>query len=290
MRTLLRRAAALALLTAMIVPAALGAAPARKRARPAAAPRAATAAPGRSLVPLGTSAAYDSTLGDSIAEPRLFMAWHAPYGMPGASSNLQLGCRDTVGEDTLYLSFETGRNLEGFYGVSGWLRFHPAEGDTLGPFWHFGPGGTNLGSVRAQLDPDGSFPCSQPWNRSGFGNLAFKNGGMVGEMRFVYAVPVGQTVPVSATQRFCMARIILAHRRCHLAGSDQPVCLEWFDAQYSGGGRDLPIKLGERLVTINSPDGRVSLPYRRTGKVPAWAPRTPKSGAGPDSAGAWEHR
>ncbi len=289
MRQSLRRAVVLALLAALAASVALGAVAPRKRSsRPPSAARARTPAAG-TLSPLGRTADYDSTLGDSIREPRVFMAWHAPYGTRRAMPNLQLSCRDTVGEDTLFLSFETGRNLEGFYGVAGRLRFHPAHGETLGPFWQFQPGGANVGGIKAQIGLDPSLPCAQPWIRPGVGNLAFKYTPGFADLRYVYAVAVGQTSPVSAETRYCLARVIVDRRHCRLAGARQPVCVEWIESLYSGGGRDLAITQGERFVTINSPDGSVCVPYRRAGKVPSWVPKTAKPALPDTSNEGWEH-
>jgi hypothetical protein len=283
MTTLLRRASLLVLVALLVVPVALGATASRKRPRAAGATRAKAAPAAAVPVPaVAVAVPYDSTLGDSIREARLFMAWHAPYGTPGATANLDLSCRDTTGEDTLYLSFETGRTLEGFYGIATRLRFHPMEGDTLGPFWQFGARGVNVGGIKVQLDADGSFPCAQPWNRLGYGNLNYQFDPAVGEVQLVYAIPLQQTTPVSATTRYCMARLIVEHRRCRLGGARQPVCVEWFEAFYSGGGRDLQITAGDRFVSINSPDGGVCTPYRRAGRVRAWTPKTPLT-APPDT-------
>jgi hypothetical protein len=229
--------------------------------------------PAPSANPLARPAEFDSTEGDSIAEPLLFMAWHAPYGSPRARADLDLTCRDTSVVDTLYLSFETGRDLPGFYGMSAKLRFHPVEGDTLGAFWHFGREGDNPAGVKIQLDPDGTFPCSQPWIRPGLGAPAFDYTPWSSQLSFIYAVSAGEQAPVSARTRYCFARVLLDRRLCHLAGSRQPVCIEWVDAFYSGGGRDLPIERGPgRYVTVNSPDGSVCAPYRRLLKPGLWTP------------------
>jgi hypothetical protein len=274
-------------------PAEPGAAPAAA-APGAAAPGAATRDTGRTMAfPTSEAVAFDSTLGDSFAEPRIFMAWRAPYGTPGALSNLDLACDDTSRVDTLYLSFETGRDLPGFFGMSAKLRFYPAEGDTLGPFWFFGREGRNPGALMIQIDPDGTFPCSQPWVRPGLGGPTFEFRPWAAELSFVYAVAVGTEAPVSGRTRYCFARVLIARNRCHLAGSRQPVCIEWAEAFYSGGGRDLPIERGPaRYVSLNSPDGSVCDPYRRLSRLAPWTPARPGTGssgpvqaAPPDSTG-----
>jgi len=292
--------AVLALAGLSVLSLAAGRAPAAPGAAPplaapgSAAPHAASRDTGRTMVfPAPGSVAFDSTLGDSFAEPRLYMAWRAPYGMPRARTDLDLTCGDTSRVDTLYLSFETGRDLPGFFGMSAKLRFHPAEGDSLGPFWFFGREGANPGALQIQLDPDGTFPCSQPWVRPGLGAPGFEFHPWAAQLSFVYAVAVGAEAPVSGRTRYCFARVLFARNRCHLPGSRQPVCIEWAEAFYSGGGRDLPIERGPaRYVTVNSPDGSVCGPYRRLVRPAAWTPYRPGPGATapvraapPDSAG-----
>jgi hypothetical protein len=245
-------------------------------ALPAAAP-----GTGRMLVsPALRKAVFDSTRGDSFAAPQIYMAWKAPYGTPGARANLDLTCSDSSEVDTLYLSFETGRDLPGFVGLSATLRIHPADGDSLGPFWFFGSGGANPGVLKIQLDPDGTFPCSQPWVRSGVGVPIFKFHPWAGDLSFVYAVPLRSAVPISGRTRYCFARVLLEQRRCRLPGVRQPVCIEWVKAAYSGGGRDFPIRRGPaRYVTLNSPDGSVCGPYRSVTGPGGWRPARRGPGA-----------
>lgn len=272
---------ALAALAALFVPSPAATPPratprhALPRAKPGRdLPRAATSDTGRAMaVPAPAKAVFDTTEGDSFADPQLYLAWKAPHGMPGARANLNLTCGDSTEVDTLYLTFETGRDLPGFYGVSAKLRLHPADGDSLGLFWSFGRDGANPGALKIQLDPDGTFPCSQPWVRPGLGAPFFEFHPWVGELSFVYAVPLGQAAPISGRTRYCLARVLLDQRRCHLPGVRQPVCIEWAEAFYSGGGRDIPIKHGSaRFVTLNSPDGSVCEPYFRVTKPIIWTP------------------
>jgi hypothetical protein len=262
---------------------AAGRAPAAPRSaeRASVARRAAVRDTGRTLAPQVPErpAYFDSTRGDSFAEPQLFMAWRAPYGTPGAQANLDMDCSDTSRVDTLYLSFETGRDLPEFVGMSAKLLFHPAEGDSLGPFWSFGREGANPGALMIQLDPDGTFPCSQPWVRPGLGAPGFEFNPWLGQLTFVYAVSLDDVAPISGRTRYCYARVLLHRRHCRLAGLRQPVCVEWAEAFYSGGGNDIPIQRGPaRFVTVNSPDGSVCAAYRRVVRPSTWRPIRPARG------------
>lgn len=257
---------------------------ARTAAKPArTAPRAAPPDSVRALaVPAPERAAFDSTRGDSFAESQLFLSWKAPYGEPGARTNLDLTCGDTSEVDTLYLTFETGRDLRGFFGGAGKLRVHPAVGDTLGPFWRTGAGGPNSGTVRFQFDPDSTFPCPQPWVRPGISIPSSEFRPWGSEYSFIHAVILGDQVPISGRTRYCFGRMLFEQRRCWLPGARQPVCIEWVSAVYSGGGLDIPIESGSaRYVTLNSPDGSVSGPYRSAQKPRRWTFDRVKPGPAP---------
>jgi hypothetical protein len=147
--------------------------------------------------------------------------------------------------------------------VGAMLRFHPAFGESLGVHWFYGQDGANPGSLKMEFDPDGTFPCSQPWIRQGILAPGFEYHPWGVELTFVYAVTPDDAAPISGRTRYCCARILFRHKRCRLPGASQPVCIEWVYLYYSGGGQDFPIKRGPgRFVSLNSPDGRVCLPYR----------------------------
>jgi hypothetical protein len=262
-------AAALAALFAMFVgPAAPWAArkapgskrAARARSTPAGAPvRADSAA--HALV---DSSAIDTTVGDSFAAPRLELSWKGCPGAPGASANLDLACRSLGENDTLYLTFTAGRDVPHFMRMYGRLFLRPAADDTLGDFWDFAHDGENHGNLKIQFDPDPSFPCAQPWIRAGHGGVTYQFGRRASWLELAFAVPPESAVPVLGRERYCFARVIFDQRMCRaLAGVRQPVCLDWDQARYSGGGRLIQIDGGaERFATLNSADGAVCGPYR----------------------------
>lgn len=270
-------AAAVLALAALLVAAGAPGAPARRvppdRARagfPAPAP------PG---------AAYDSTRGDSVGESALYMAWGAPHGMPGARQDVTVSCGDTNRVDTLYLSLETGRDLPRLFAMFGRVDIHPAAGDSLGPFWDLGKGGANRGGLLVQVDADGTFPCARPWLYPGIGGTHYEATSALGELLAIYAVTPEDAAPIAGRTRYCFARLLLKHLRCDLAGARQPVCIEWREAGYSGGGEDLMVRRGpSRFVSVNSPDGSVCAPWRRVAWVGAWRPSPPRGAAPADSA------
>jgi hypothetical protein len=219
---------------------------------------------------------YDSTRGDSVGEAALYLAWGVPHGSPGARQNINVSCNDTTRMDTLYLSIETGRDLPRFFGMYGRLAIRPAAGDSLGGFWSIGKDGPNAGGLPIQMDPDDTFPCARPWIHPGIGGAVYEFSPAAGDLAVIYAVTAEDAAPVSGRTRYCFARLLFKHRRCDLDGARQPVCIEWREGGYSGGGPDLVVRKGQdRFVTVNSPDGAVCVPYRRPGAPAAWRPPVP---------------
>jgi hypothetical protein len=218
-------------------------------------------------------APYDSTRGDSVGEAVLYLSWGAPWGMPGARRNIMVSCDDTARVDTLYLSLETGRDLPRLVAMFGRIAFHPVAGDSLGAFWGFGQGGANRGGLLVQMDADGTFPCGQPWLYPGMGGTMYEVAGGTGELLVIYAVEPEDGAPIAGRTRYCFARLLLRHQHCRLEGAKQPVCVEWREAGYSGGGADLLVRRGaERFVSVNSPDCAVCGPYRHRLDVSPWRP------------------
>jgi hypothetical protein len=266
-----RGLALLALAALLVLGAAASGAPSRST-RPRAPRPAAARAPSaeRAKSPAARSAPFDSTAGDSFAQPRIYLAWHAPYGSPGARANLDLACGDTSRADTLFLSFKSGRDLPRFFAMWGRLLFHPAAGESLGAFWNYGHEGANQGGIGIQLEPDGSFPGPQPWVHNGGGAVIYESHRDTSNLDMIYAV----TTPISGRTHYCYARVLFYHRRCQLPGFRQPVCIEWVEARYSGGGNDFIIAHSPgRWVSVNSADGSVCRPYQGSRQVPALRPK-----------------
>jgi hypothetical protein len=217
---------------------------------------------------------FESAEGDSFGPPQLFLAWHAPYGMPGATDTISFGAGDSNRVDTLFLSFETGRDTRRFLGMMARLYFHPAFGDTLGIYWRYDYRSPNNRQVAIEFDPDGSFPCPQPWIRKGMGFPEFKfySGGAKLELYYVVTRPE-DIVPVDGRVRYCFARVMFRQTHWDLAGARQPVCIEWSLARMSAGRRDVVGRRGAgRCVSVNSADRSVCRPYRRTLIPDTWIP------------------
>ena len=223
--------------------------------------------------------AIGDTAGDVVyGEPKIYMAWRSPYGTPGATDTLSVPYGDTTRVDTLFLSFETGRDAHHFFGMWGRVYIHPPFGDTLQTYWHFGRGWYNQGNMRIEFDPDGTWPCAQPWIRNGFGEAAFDfdAAGHWGRLDLIYALRGEDTAPVDAHKRYCFARIMVRQRKSDLPGAHQPACIEWEMARLNFGGSDVLVSRGPaRFVSANSPNGAVCEPYRRSQMPRSWRPKGP---------------
>jgi hypothetical protein len=211
---------------------------------------------------------------DSFAPPQIFMAWHAPHGMPGATDTLTFAPGDSTRVDTLYLSFETGRDIRKFIGMWARLVFHPAEGDTLGEYWRFASGEANQGNLQLQFDPDGTFPCAQPWIRAGAAFPKYEFDPHAGVLELFYVnLNLPSIVAVDGRVRYCYARVMFVQKRADLAGARQPVCIEWTRAVFSAGRDDAVAERGPaRCVSVNSPGGGVCAPFRRDRGPSPWLP------------------
>ncbi len=243
------------------------------------APAAAQGAPGARRAPPG-SARFESSDVDSFAPPQLFIAWHAPYGTPGATDTISFGAGDSNRVDTLFMSFEIGRNTPQFLGMTARLYFHPANGDTLGTYWRYDSGSPNYRNLEIEFDPDGSFPCPQPWNRSGAGLVDFEFDAGGASLDLTYVITAMQNViPADGRVRYCFARVMFRQRRWDLPGARQPVCLEWAVSRFSSGLDEATARSGPgRCISMNSPDGSVCVPYRRNPGPLPWAPPRPVIG------------
>ncbi len=204
---------------------------------------------------------------------RLFLSWRAPWGHAGATPTLQPMLRDTAATDTLYLCMQPGRSSSTFNGFMATLEFRCAPGDTLGDFWAFERTGANAGGLGVQFGPVPEFPCPQPWAAAGAGRPAWTRTPTGGRLRLVFAVPYTQPGSVDSAGVYALARVLIRHQRARLAGSAQPLCVEWTEASLAFALKDEPVvRQGERFVSWNSPHGAVCDTWRSSGKPEPWTP------------------
>ena len=216
-----------------------GAAPGSKSAKPAKGGTKAAAAPA------------DTGQG---REPSIYLAWGAPHGMPGARAAITTSCSDSTAADTLYISFDPGKDQDRLIGIDANVFFRPMPGDTLGPYWYLG---RNL-RVDFEEPPEG---ITTPWPVIGAGMPRYRKDAEIGQLPLTFSVPASDAGPVKGGTRYHFARIILKHRGV-IEGCGQPVCVELYRLKPSFGPSGTWIMAGERFVSRNSPDGGVCSEYR----------------------------
>jgi hypothetical protein len=233
----------------------------------------------RSCLPLllGLATAPATALADDapLPTPTIHLSWRQPWGHPGAVEHLTVACDDTARVDTLYLTFEPGRSTPTFLGMYARLRFIPATGDTLMPFWHFQRGTENTGGLWAWFDSDSALPVPDPWAAAGTGAPLYVQGPDGGRLDLIYAVANTVAGPVEATRTYCYGRIMIHHRWLkRAAGCERPLCSQWDEAKLSfGNGPDVEAGVGgHRFVTWNSTDGSVCVPVQRALRTRVWRP------------------
>jgi len=205
---------------------------------------------------------------------QLYLTWHAPYGAPGATTDLSGAWGDSTREDTLYISFDLGTDAESFNGFMATLLLHPAIGDTLEQHWRFGHGMDNLKGVRPLWSIDSIPGARVPWR--GLRHLAaihydYTSG--LGTLKMTFAIPAGASRSFKYGERFCIGRLLFQRPSAGDLGARHPICIEWATSTLSlWFGYDPEVTSGERFVTWNAPDGRACEPFRAPVKVRPWKP------------------
>ena len=223
-----------------------------------------------------SSKASRDTVSEGASPFQVFLAWNAPYATPGARDNIQVACGDTARRDTLYVSFDPGRDYQTFYGMSVTLSFHAAPGDTLGPLWWFGGGESNPRNVRILFPVVPGWPCPGPWKTQGMSLPNYGRTSQGGMLDVMYAVSSDSAKALSKG-RYCFARIVFPRPTRDLANCDQPICIECVQSEigYQIGAKAAGLGAGgHRLVSWNSPGGKVCEPFRGARRVAPWQPNT----------------
>ncbi len=190
-------------------------------------------------------------------EARIYLSSHAPHGLAGADSSLVWACGDTTRVDTLYLSFDPGRACTTFVAMSANLWFHALTGDSLSGLWApVGAYGPPRG-IKVEYGPGSASDPPSPWQSFGAGLVAYvRPSRTAGMLRLVYAVPPQGGATVEAGRRYSFARVLLRRPAAGTPGCDQPVCVEWLEANMAYSIQDNPkITEGVKYVGLNTASG-----------------------------------
>ncbi len=159
----------------------------------------------------------------SPQQGRMFLSWHAPRGVPGATDTLRTACDDSERIDTLYVSVFTPLDLPNVIAMSATLHFSAEGPDSLGPFWDFKSGHANERSMFIEFDLGLTMGCPQPWRAAGSGAVRYDLAGATSELQLEYAIPSEQSIPITPEEQNCVARIRILEKRPHLGGCAQAV-------------------------------------------------------------------
>jgi len=207
----------------------------------------------------------------AAAEARLMLSWNAPYGTSRARDAIVVPC-DSAGVDTLYLSFDPGRDST-VIGMSATVYFHAAEGDTLGQFWKFDDMNGRYSPIRVSFDSDSAFGFTTPFLTPGAGQGRYDYVSGSGRVRMVYAIAANAASRVKAGHSYGLARLMVRRPPQGIGGCSQPMCVELHVATLAFAEQDVVDQnRGPRWVSINSPDGKVCETFRSTYGAKSWKP------------------
>lgn len=194
----------------------------------------------------------------AASPPKLYMAWHAPYGMPGATDNVQSACGDG-GRDTLFLTFETGMDTTRFDGLESVLFLRAPAGTLLSRRWE------DERFVEVYFPSDSIPGVTRMWR--GALNMTFayydRTSGS-GRLRLSNTRPPVRAVAVRDHTPYFFARVLFSHPPAGTEGCDQPICIEWASGEIAvdSTGSTIPSAHGgHEYVTMNSPNGTVCESY-----------------------------
>ena len=205
-------------------------------------------------------------------EARLFLSWNAPYGEPRATAAIAAPCGEGT-TDTLYLSFDPGKDAPGFVGGSAVLYFQAAPGSELPERWKKGTAADSPVRVTFDADPDHGFLT--PWSSQAAGGPYYDVLAGRGRLRLIYAMAANSGSGVKAGTLYGFARVLVPRSPAGAADCSTPLCIEWSSASLAYARDDeRNVEQGERWVTVNSPDGTACVRGRSSFGAAPWKPRT----------------
>ena len=190
------------------------------------------------------------------SEPKIYLSWGAPYGLPGASTSISWTGGDTTRVDTLFLSFDPGKDTT-LVGATTTMWFRALSGDSLGPLW-WSTGRLNPPhgmKFEFANTPVAGHPF--PWESFGIGDFGYtRPGRTVGQVRFLFAVAATRAAHVQGGKIYGLARVLLRRPPATAPGCDQSVCVEWGEATLAfAPGREPHITEGVTYVGLNATGG-----------------------------------
>lgn len=207
---------------------------------------------------------------------RFFLSWNAPDGEPRGRESLSAACGDSSRRDTLYVTFDPGRDTTRVIAVDAEIRLWPAPGDTLDRHWWF-ESRSNPANLLADFNLDGVPGAERIWEATGAGGVRTVSLPDTAKIRLVWAVRMQDGAVLRGGRRYGFARLIVPRPRS--AGvCARPLCFELTYARLATDLRDADIiRQGKRWVSWN-PGGTAPCAERvRIARVAPWrGPGTPR--------------
>jgi len=233
-------------------------------------PKTRTARPARASAP-----AKHSVMLPAPHEPRFYLSWNAPWGTPRATAAITAPCGDSTVVDTLYLSFDPGKDAPAFVGASATLSIEAAQGSELPERWKRGTATASPVRVTFESDPDRGFLT--PWSAQGAGAPHYDVVGDRGRLRLIYAIAPNTGPGAEGGKLSGFGRVLVRRSPAGADGCATPLCIEVTGGELAYGYDEAHnVEAGERRVTINSPDGTVCAPTKSPFGAQPWKPHTGK--------------
>ena len=202
---------------------------------------------------------------------KFYLSWHAPYGHPRSRDQLSVACGDSSQRDTLYLTFDPGRDSTELVAVDAELRLIPARGDTLERHWWF-ESLSNPANLTADFNLENAPGARRIWEAMGAGGVRTVSGPKGAVIRLVWAVRPADVAVVHGGSQYAFARIVIP-RPGNVDDCAHPVCIELvfgrlaFDVQDEHFVRD-----GRRWLSWNPGDQTPCAESIRKSRLAPWRP------------------
>jgi hypothetical protein len=203
---------------------------------------------------------------------RVFLSWNAPHGDPRAREVLTVACGDTTKRDTLYLTFEVGRDSTPVIGLDAEIRLWPAPGDTLDRAWWF-ESRSNPAHLLADFNMS-DVPGGSIWAAQGAGGVRTVSGRDTAFIRMVWAVRERDAVMLYGGRNYVFARLLVPRPRSPGVCA-RPLCFELNYARMATSVMNTEvIRSGGKWLSWNPGGTTPCAPRVQQGRVPVWRPRS----------------
>jgi hypothetical protein len=182
----------------------------------------------------------------------------------GGTYNRVFACDTNSGTEVLVGSFRLDEAVAQASGLSAIIHLASPGYPTLPAWWSLRPAGCRPGSLTASFTPPAtSTACVDRWQGMGIGGVSYEDGGNVGRILVLAAVPAGSEFAIPAGQEIFAFQLRINHARTVGAGScagcSAPVCIGW------GEARITPSATGVCIMGVDTPDNGSNVTWQPGG-------------------------